>query len=386
MILADELRQLQASVRRFVDTELIPLESGLIESAHPSPDLSDHLRHRQIAAGIWALGAAPAHGGAGAPLLTQTVVTEELSRSLLGLAIAGRNGNPLPIFDVASAEQAERFVAPVVEGAAIGAFALTEPTGGADPVRHMATVAHRDGGNWVIDGRKCFVTFGDIADYVVVFATTDRSAGPHGITAFVVERGVPGFEVVRTIPTMGSGQPAELDFRECRVPDSHRIGAVGAGFVLAQRLLGRYRAEIGARAVGASSRLLELALDYLAGRDSFGKPLLDHQGVQWMLADCAIDIDASRWMTYAAAVRSDEGADTRTADSIVKVFASEALGRVADRVLQLFGGWGYSKDLPIERFYREARMWRIIEGPNEIHRTVVGRALASSGVRCMGPW
>lgn len=386
MILSAEVRQLQASVRRFVDNELIPLEKGLPECANPSRELAEHLQERQRAAGIWAMGVAEDHGGIGAPVLAQIVVAEELSRSLLGLLIAGRNGNPLPILDLATDEQAQRFVLPVVRGDAIGAFALTEPAGGADPVRHLATTARRDGDGWIIDGRKCFVTFGDIADYVVVFASTDPSAGPHGVTAFVIERATPGFEVVRTIPTMGSAEPAELDFVQCRIPDANRIGAVGQGFVLAQRLLGRYRAEIGARAVGASSRLLQLALEYVAGRDSFGKLLVDHQGVQWMLADCAIDIDASRWMTYAAAARCDDGADTRVADSVVKVFTSEALCRVADRVLQLFGGWGYSKDLPIERFYREARMWRIVEGPNEVHRSVVARALASTGVNALDPW
>jgi acyl-CoA dehydrogenase len=155
--------------------------------------------------------------------------------------------------------------------------------------------------------------------------------------------------------------------------------------VLAQQLLGRARAEIGARAVGASSRLLELALSHVAARDSSGQMLDQHQGVQWMLADCAIEIDAARWMTYAAVARADAGDDTRVCDSMVKVFSSEALGRVADRVLQLFGGWGYSKDFPIERFYREARMWRIVEGPNEVHRNAIARAMSRAGIAAVRP-
>jgi alkylation response protein AidB-like acyl-CoA dehydrogenase len=213
-----------------------------------------------------------------------------------------------------------------------------------------------------------------------VFACTDVLAGSWGITAFLVDQDTPGLSVIRTIPTMGSTAPAELDFNECRVPDANRIGEVGHGFVLAQQLLGRARSDIGARAVGACDRMLGMALDYVATRSSFGKAVSDHEGAQWMLADCAIDLEASRAMTYAAAERRDGGGEMRVHDAMVKVFASEALGRVADRVLQLFGGWGYSKDLPIERFYREARMWRIVEGPNEVHRWAIARSLLHSGV------
>jgi alkylation response protein AidB-like acyl-CoA dehydrogenase len=286
----------------------------------------------------------------------------------------------LPILYGANPEQQERYLIPVVRGERLGAFALTEATGGSDPAGNMHTIARVCDGGWVIDGRKCFVSLGQVADHVVVFA---RTGG--GITAFVVDRGTPGLSVVRVIPTMGSVAPAELDFTECRVPDANRIGEIGQGFVLAQRLLGRARMEIGARAVGACDRLLDLAIGYVGTRTSFGAPISEHGGVQWMLADCAIELDATRWMTYASAVRVDAGMDTRVRDSMVKVFASEALGRVADRVLQLFGGWGYAKDLPVERFYREARMWRIVEGPNEIHRWAIARALNRFGVAAIRP-
>jgi alkylation response protein AidB-like acyl-CoA dehydrogenase len=385
MLIPDELRVLQTSARRFVERELIPLEGELDETDDLPPALATGLQAKLEAAGLWALGVPEEHGGQGAPVLAQCLVTEELSRSLLGITLVGRTGTPLPVLYGASPELQARFLVPAVRGERLGAFALTEPTGGSDPVGNMTTVARPDGDDWVIDGRKCFISLGHVADHVVVFAVTNHDAGARGITAFVVERDTPGFEVVRVIPTMGPVAPAELDFRECRVPDANRIGDIGAGFVLAQQLLGRARMEIGARAVGACDRLLGMALDYVKTRAMFGKALADHEGAQWMLADCAIDLDASRWMTYAAAAEADAGGDTRLHDSIVKTFTSEALGRVADRVLQLFGGWGYSKDLPIERFYREARMWRIVEGPNEVHRWAIARQLLTKGMAPLRP-
>ena len=383
MLIPDELQELRRTVRRFVERELLPLEPELPEADHLPAGLYATLAERLRAAGLWAFSAPAELGGGGGTPLAQMIVTEELSRSLFGLALAGRTGNPLPVLLAGTPEQVERFAVPVVAGERLGAFALTEPTGGADPVGNMGTTATRDGDHWVLDGRKTFISLGDIADHVVVFATSDRSAGVRGITALVVEAGTPGFSVVRRIPTMGSLAPAEIDLAGCRVPDANRVGEVGMGFVLAQQVLGTARAEIGARAVGASVRLLDEALAHVAGRRSMGASVAEHQGAQWMLADCAVDIETSRWITYAAGEAATAGRDTRVVDSIVKVHASEALGRVADRVLQLFGGWGYSKDLPIERFYREARMWRIVEGPNEVHRWAVARALLRRGTAAL---
>lgn len=379
MMIPPELEELRRSVRRFVERELLPIETDLPRRDHVPPALFADLVTRLQAAGLWGFSAPVELGGMGGTPLAQMIVTEELSQSLFGLALAGRTGNPLPLLLAGTPEQVARFAAPVVAGKRLGAFALTESTGGADPVANMGTTAVRDGDHWVIDGRKTFVSLGDIADHLVVFAVSDRSAGPRGITAVVVEADTPGFSVVRRIPTMGSLAPAEVEFSNCRVPDANRIGEVGMGFVLAQQVLGTARAEIGARAVGASSRLLREALDYVQTRNSMGSPVSAHQGAQWMLADCAIDIETSRWVTYAAGEAAGRGVDTRVVDSIVKVHASEALGRVADRVLQLFGGWGYTEDLLIERFYREARMWRIVEGPNEIHRWALARALLRQG-------
>jgi alkylation response protein AidB-like acyl-CoA dehydrogenase len=311
---------------------------------------------------------------------------EQLSRSLLGPQLIGRMGDPLSILFAATPDQQERYLCPVVRGEKLGAFALTEPTGGTDPVGNMTTTAVRDGDGWIVDGRKCFVSLGDIADYVVVFARTDRSAGTKGITAFIVDADTPGVNVVRRIPTMGSMAPAEIDFQHCFVPDANRLGEPGQGFQLSQNFLGTARLEIGARAAGACERLIDLAVDQVNSRESFGATLATQQGVQWILADCVLDLAAVRTLTYTAAGREGDGVVAqRMHSSIAKVAASEAICRVADRVLQLFGGWGYSTDLPVERFYREVRMWRIVEGPNEVHRSLIGRLLTQNGTRGLRP-
>lgn len=377
--LSDEQCQLRDAIEKFVDTELIP---------HENEPLSTELEGRIFPGlrrlGIWALGVPERFGGAGGSPLDRVVMIEQLSRSLLGPHLIGRMGEPLSILFAATPQQQERYLYPAVRGEKLGAFALTEPTGGADPVGNMTTTAVREGDGWILDGRKCFVSLGDLADYVVVFARTDRSAGAQGISAFIVDANTPGFNVVRRIPTMGSMAPAEIDFQRCFIPDDNRLGEPGQGFLLAQQLLGTQRLEIGARATGACERLIDLAVDHVNSRESFGATLASKQGVQWILADCVLDLEAVRSITYTAASREHDGVVAqRMRCSITKVFASEALCRVADRVLQLFGGWGYSADLPVERFYREVRMWRIVEGPNEVHRSLIGRLLARNGTRVL---
>ncbi len=379
--LSSEQYQLRDTIEKFVDTELIPHERESI-----SPEVQEHIYAWLHRLGIWALGVPERFGGAGGGPLDRIVMIEQLSRSLLGPHLIGRMGEPLSILFAGTPGQQQRYLYPVVRGEKLGAFALTEPTGGADPVGNMTTTAVREGDGWVVDGRKCFVSLGDVADYVVVFAKTDPHAGAKGITAFIVDANTPGFSVVRRIPTMGSIAPAEIDFQHCFVPDDNRLGEPGQGFLLAQQLLGTQRLEIGARATGACERLIDLAVDHVNSRESFGAILASQQGVQWILADCVLDLEAARSITYSAASREDDGVMAqRMRSSITKVAASEALCRVADRVLQLFGGWGYSADLPVERFYREVRMWRIVEGPNEVHRSVIGRLLVNNGTRALRP-
>jgi alkylation response protein AidB-like acyl-CoA dehydrogenase len=379
--LSGEQYQLRDAIEKFVDTELIPHESEPM-----SPELQERIYAGLHRLGIWALGVPERLGGPGGSPLDRIVMVEQLSRSLRGPHLIGRMGEPLSILFAATPDQQQRYLHPVVRGEKLGAFALTEPSGGADPVGNMTTTAVREDDGWIVDGRKSFVSLGDVADYVVVFARTDRHAGAKGITAFVIDADTPGFSVVRRILTMGSMAPAEIDFQRCVVPDGNRLGEPGQGFQLAQQLLGAQRLEIGARATGACERLIDLAVDHVNSRESFAATLAAQQGIQWILADCVLDLEAIRSITYSAASREgDAVAAQRMRSSITKVAASEALCRIADRVLQLFGGWGYSADLPVERFYREARMWRIVEGPNEVHRTLIGRLLAQNGTRGLRP-
>ncbi|OBY32587.1 acyl-CoA dehydrogenase family protein [Mycolicibacter kumamotonensis] len=380
-MLSREQRQLRATIEKFVDTELIPNEREPM-----SPDVEKRIYAGLHRLGIWALGVPESVGGAGGSHVDRIVMIEQLSRSLLGPDLIGRMGEPLSVLYAASPDQQRRYLHPVVRGEKLGAFALTESTGGTDPVGNMTTTAVRNGNGWIVSGRKCFVSLGDIADYVVVFARTDRNAGAKGITAFIVDADTPGFSVIRRIATMGSMAPAEIDLQDCYVTDDNRLGEPGQGFMLAQQLLGTARLEIGARAAGACERLIDLAVDHVNNRESFGTTLATQQGVQWTLADCALDLEIVRNLTYSAASREGDGVVAqRMRHSITKVVASEAVCRIADRVLQLFGGWGYSTDLPVERFYREARLWRIVEGPNEIHRSLIGRLLAQNGARALRP-
>ena len=380
----EDLRMLQQTVRRFVKEDLLPLEKRTLDLEQVPPEEYSRLRQKIREMGLWLMSVPREFGGAGLGSLASVLVVEETSKVLVGQALFGVA--PPGVLFGGTEEQKEKFLHPVLRGEKTWCFALTEPTGGSDPAGNMQTTAVRNGDTWTINGRKVFVTGGDRADFALVFALTDRAKRQHGgIGAFIVERGTPGLTVVRTIPTMGGVSPAELDFQDCVIPDGNRLGGEDVGFVTAQRTLGAARQQIGARAVGMSERLLEMGLDYAKSRESFGEPLAERQAVQFMLADCAIEINACRWMTYRAAWKHEQGEDTRLEDSIIKVYASEIMGTVADRVLQIHGGWGYSQELPIERFYRFARLWRIVEGPNEVHRWVIARALLKSGIGILRP-
>jgi acyl-CoA dehydrogenase len=242
----------------------------------------------------------------------------------------------------------------------------------------------RTGGVFVLNGRKHFISDGDIADYAIVFAVTDKALRARGgITAFLVDRGTPGFTIGRVQPMMGHRgyHHAELVFEDCRLPATQVLGQVGEGFKLVMTTLNRVRlAHIGARAVGMAERLLEMARQHALSRRQFGRPIADFQFVQGMLADSATEAYATRLMVYNTAWEIDQGRDVRSKISMVKLYASEMQSRVADRVLQIFGGMGFCKELPVERMYRDARVTRIYDGTSEIHRTIIARQLLKHGL------
>ena len=379
MALPEELLQFKTTIRRFVDEELIPHERvGTIPEAE-LPRL--HTKVREL--GVWAASVPVEFGGAGLNALEYAVLVEELHRSVFGIEIETL-GMVIGALLAGTPEQMERYVRPTVRGERRGAFGLTESTGGADPGSSIQTTAKRDGERWILNGRKCFISESHKADYWVIVAVTDESRRQHGgMTAFIVDRGTPGFEIVRYIETMGAMSPAELDLHDVIVDDSQRLGEIGQGFRLAQTSLSGQRIAIGARAVGLATRMLEMAIDYGRSRQVFGKLLGEHGATQAVIADCAIETESLRWLVYRACAEDDRGNDTRLLQSGVKFLASELMSRVSDKVLQLHGGWGYSKDLPIERFYRDSRMYRIVEGPNEVHRMVVARNLLKSGITAL---
>jgi acyl-CoA dehydrogenase len=380
--LSPELRALRDRVRAFVRDVVAPLEPHENEDDGLPPVLLAEARRKARAAGVWAPQLPPEYGGLGLDTVGLCVVFEEAGRSPLGpLALncaAPDEGNMQLLLRTATPEQRERCLTPLARGEIRSCFAMTEPPPGAgsDPAM-LRTRAERRGDGWVINGRKWFTTGAKGAAFAVVAAVTDPAAPPRqGATLFLVEAGTPGFEVVRAIPTMTSGGPGghcEVNFTDCAVSDRQVLGRVGEGFKLMQARLGPARLTHCMRWLGAAARAVEIATRYALDRQAFGKRLSEHQAVQWMLADSAMDLHASRLMTLEAAWKLDRGDEARQETSMCKVFVAEAVGRVIDRCIQIRGATGVSRDLLLERLYRDARAFRIYDGPSEVHRMVVAR-------------
>lgn len=262
-------------------------------------------------------------------------------------------------------------------GAKLGAFALTEPNAGSDPA-DMRTRAERTGGGYRLKGRKCFISNGGVADFVVVYAVTDASAGHRGISAFVVDRDTPGFAPGKAERTMGlrGGHVFEIDL-DCEVPESRRLGAEGSGFRTAMKVLDNGRVEVSAMCIGIAGEALRLATDWAKTRIIGGAPLAERQGIRWMLADMALDLRAAELVALEAARQRQAGARFSEAASMAKLLASEMAGRVTDKALQIHGGYGFTRDFPLERLVRDVRIMRIYEGSSEIQRNIIaGRLLA----------
>ncbi|MBI2087985.1 MAG: acyl-CoA dehydrogenase family protein [Deltaproteobacteria bacterium] len=370
--LPQELRMLKRSLRGFVDKELIPLEQKFRPEGEEMPqDLLGPLQEKVKAMGLWMLDVPQEHGGAGLDLLTRCVIAEEVART----AVLPFRGNELfgpevrPVLFHCNEEQKERFLFPVIRGEKRVCFAQTEPDAGSDPA-NMKTRAVRDGDHFILNGTKRFITGAGSADYAQVMAVTDtekRARG--GITCLIVDMKSPGVNLDRHWPTMMGDAPWEIVFDNVRVPAANVIGTVGEGFTLAQKWIteGRIRGH-GARPVGIAQRALEMMIDYAQQRVTFGQPLSERQAVQFMIADSAMELHAARLMVYECAWRHDRGEDIRNLAYMVKVMCSEMAGRVVDRAIQIHGGVGLTKDLPLEWWYRQVRSIRITEGATEVLR------------------
>jgi acyl-CoA dehydrogenase len=379
----EELVDFRKAVRQFVDQELIPREDYVEEHDGLPDEVVDDIRRKAVALGLNGLDMPVEVGGQGMGLVAQVLVTEELGRALGGVS-SGAIPGASNILMACNEQQRERFLYPTVRGDKQDCFALTEPDTGSDAAG-IKTRAVLDGDSWVLNGRKRFISHGDTADFAIVFAVSDPSAETDRISAFLVEKGTEGFSVGQTHKTMGyrGYRQAELIFDDCRVPATNVLGEPGKGFDLARDWLRNGRIMTAARCLGPMSRLIDEGLQWSKQRVQFGQPIGEFQAIQLMLADCAMDLYASRMMVYNAAWDDDQGVDPRVLNakaSAVKVFASEALGRVADRVLQIFGGSGYMNESFVERAYRNARIERIWEGTSEINRLALARNLLKRGM------
>jgi acyl-CoA dehydrogenase len=366
----DELTQYVDSVRQFREKELMPLEREFLLEGRLSNEKLAELSQRGRQQGFWALDVPEEYGGQGLGTLATCLVAEELFKHP---AMFEFGGSPEPVLYEGTEDQKARYLKGVIEDGKRSCYAFTEPGTGSDFAR-ITTTAVRDGDNWVINGTKIFISEADRADFCILFATTEPELGSRGITVFIVDIGTPGFELSRPIPTMGDGwEPYELAFRDCVVPDSNRLGEVNGGWELASEQLTHGRLKIAAYQLGIAQRCIDIAVDWAKQRVTWGKPIASRQGIQWMLADSAVELDAARMLVYRAAWMADEGHHIQNEAFMAKLYATEMAQRVTDRCLQILGGLGYSREVPIQSFYRQVRVWRIGHGTGEIHRWMIAR-------------
>lgn len=369
-------------VRRFVDEVVIPME----KHAHDDPDngipmqMIHDARQKAKAVGLWAPTMPPSLGGLGLTLEEWPPVLEAAGRSLLGPMVlncsAPDEGNMHLLNMYANDEQRERYLAPLTRGETFSCFGMTEPHPGAgsDPTM-LQTYAERDGEDWIINGHKWWTTGAGIASFIIIMARTGEDA-KSGTTLFLAPLDSPGIELVRAIHHMGEPDPGghyEVKFHDLRLPDSAILGAAGQGFKLVQKRLGPARLTHCMRWTGVAQRALEIATAYASQREAFGQNLTQHQAVQWMLADSALELHAGRLMVQHAAYLISKGDDARQEGSMAKVHVAETVNRVLDRAIQICGGLGISRDVPISKWYEAARAFRIYDGASEVHRMVIAR-------------
>jgi alkylation response protein AidB-like acyl-CoA dehydrogenase len=371
--LTDEQAAIQAMARDFAESEIRPIAVEIDRDAR----FPHETVKRMGELGLMGIAVPERWGGAGSDMVAYVVAVEEIARVCASHAVVMSVNNSLygsPVLALGTDVQRERFLKPVASGQAHGCFALTEPQAGSD-ARNQATLARRDGEHYVITGRKMFITNGREASFALVFAQTDVAAEKRGITAFIVEKGTPGFAVSKTEDKLGirASDTAELVFDECRVPASHRIGAEGEGFKIALATLDGGRIGIAAQAVGIAAGAYARSVAYARERKAFGVAIGQHQMVQWMLADMATTVDGARLLTLKAAALKDAGRPYTLAAAMAKLFAAETAMKVTTDAVQVHGGYGYIRETEIERYFRDAKITQIYEGTSQIQKLVIAR-------------
>ncbi|MDR9393523.1 acyl-CoA dehydrogenase family protein [Roseovarius sp. SYSU LYC5161] len=375
---SDEQEMIVSTVRRFVENEIYPHEPQVERTGQVPAELAREIRRKTLELGFYACNFPEEVGCAGLSHLDFALVERELGRG--SMALTHFFGRPQNILMACAGEQRERYLLPAVRGEKMDALAMTEPDAGSD-VRGMKCTARRDGGDWVINGTKHFISGAEHADFVIVFVATGEDDTPKGpkkrITTFLVDRGTPGFEIregYRSVSHRGYANMV-LDFDECRLSDAQVLGEVDGGFAVMNEWLYATRITVAAMSVGRARRCFDLALAHAATREQFGQPIGKFQGVSFQVADMVTEIDAADWLTLAAAWRLDQGLPANREIASAKLHATEMLARVTDSTLQIHGGMGLMDDLPVERFWRDARVERIWDGTSEIQRHIIGREL-----------
>jgi acyl-CoA dehydrogenase len=374
--LSDEERAVRDTARQFITREVMPLEQEALrrERAHkPGLERSELVELRQKARkfGFWGLSTPEEYGGMELPAVLQSLIWTEVGRSFVQFTFGGDADN---ILYYCNEDQKREYLIPTIEGDRISCFAITEPGAGSDAA-NIKLSARRDGDDWILNGEKTFITNGNDADFAIVVGVNDAEKGVRGggTTAFLVDRSM-GWRS-EFIQTMGEGGPASLIFDNVRVPGRNVLGEIGQGFELGMKWIGRGRYLIPSNALGIAERALGMAIEHANTRETFGRKIADNQAIQWMIADSEVELEAARWLILKAAWTVDQGWDPRHASSHAKLFGARMVNDVVDRVMQIHGGMGYTRELPIERWYRQVRLMRIYEGTDEMQRLIISRDL-----------
>ena len=376
--LSAEQEMIVATVRSFVEAEIHPHEAAVERTGEVPRELADEIRRKTIALGFYACNFPEEVGGAGLSHLDFTLVERELGRG--SMALTHFFGRPQNILMACTPDQRERYLYPAVRGERMDALAMTEPEAGSD-LRGMKCSAVRKGGDWVLNGTKHFISGAEHADFVIVFVATGEDPTPRGprkrITCFLVDRGTPGFTIrpgYRSVSHRGYPNSV-LEFDDCRLPDAQVLGEVDAGFDIVNEWLYATRLTVAAMSVGRARRCFDHAVSHAAQRHQFGQQIARFQGVSFQIADMITEIDAADWLTLSAAWRLDQRLPANRQIASAKLYATEMLARVTDATLQIHGGMGLMDDLPIERFWRDARVERIWDGTSEIQRHIISREI-----------
>ena len=376
--LSEEQRLIVETTRAFVENELYPLEPEVERTGRVPKEMAREIQRKVKALGFYAPNIPEEFGGGGLDSVTMALLERELGRTSWALHVWW--GRPSNILCAGNDAQRERYLLPSVRGEKIDALAISEPDAGSD-IRGMRTSARRDGGDWIINGTKHFISHADSADFVILFASTGEeriaSQAKKRITCFLIDKGTPGFEVrpgYESVSVRGYNN-CILSFDDCRVPASQILGEEGLGFEMANTWLRSTRLSVAATCVGKARRALDLALNHAARRRQFGSPIGKFQGVAFQLADMVTEIDAADYLTLAAAWRVDQGLHADREIAQAKLYASEMAARVTDRALQIFGGMGLMSELPLERMWRDVRVDRIWDGTSEIQRHIIAREM-----------